>query len=206
MNPRVVVITGSITRRDLDGLDRDASLIVLQDRALESASTFLEAAVRRRSVWIAFLSDPVRISGFATALFLDFIAVHDSCRLDWTTAETHSGALEAALAYRIGRRAVPLLVVKQRPMEASALHAARLCDAVVASTLTSVEWVRAWLQDRSVLALESGAKLIRLRSSDALERAEFSRLFAAGEPQRGLKDFLQKRRDRFSDEITVETI
>jgi len=206
MHPRVVVITGSITRRELDILDRDTNLIVLQDRALESASSFLEVVVRRRSIWVAFLSDPSETGTLATALFLDFIVVHDTCRLEWTRSKTNSRSLEAALAYRIGRRAIPFLVMQQKPMDASALHAARLCDAVVPSTLTSVEWVRSWLKERSIVALESGVKLIRLRTNDALERAEFSRLFSAGEPQRGLKDFLQKRRNSFSDEIIVETI
>jgi len=39
-----------------------------------------------------------------------------------------------------------------------------------------------------------------------LERAEFSRLFATGVPQRGLKQFLSKESPDFSEDFEVETI
>jgi len=43
------------------------------------------------------------------------------------------------------------------------------------------------------VALDAAANLIRRRGGDVLERAEFARLFAAGEPQRGLAAFLNRR-------------
>jgi hypothetical protein len=50
---------------------------------------------------------------------------------------------------------------------------------------------------RSALALDSARMLLENRGRDALERAEFARLFAIGEPQEGLRAFLEKRRPSF---------
>jgi enoyl-CoA hydratase/carnithine racemase len=50
---------------------------------------------------------------------------------------------------------------------------------------------------RSPLALDAAAELLPRRGGDALERAAFALLFAAGEPQEGLAAFLEKRRPRF---------
>lgn len=50
---------------------------------------------------------------------------------------------------------------------------------------------------RSQLALDIAAELLAHRGGDALERAAFALLFAAGEPQEGLSAFLEKRRPRF---------
>lgn len=58
-------------------------------------------------------------------------------------------------------------------------------------------WRRRFLEGRSTLALDSAAALIDRRGGDALERAEFARLFSMGEPQRGLRSFLEKRRPPF---------
>ena len=50
---------------------------------------------------------------------------------------------------------------------------------------------------RSKLALDIAAELLPRRGGDALERAAFALLFAAGEPQEGLAAFLEKRKARF---------
>jgi hypothetical protein len=50
---------------------------------------------------------------------------------------------------------------------------------------------------RSPLALGIAAELLHSRGGDALERAAFALLFAAGEPQEGLAAFLEKRTARF---------
>lgn len=55
----------------------------------------------------------------------------------------------------------------------------------------------AWLAGRSERALDSAAALLRARGGDALERAEFARLFATGEPRKGLQAFLEKRKPRW---------
>ena len=52
-------------------------------------------------------------------------------------------------------------------------------------------------QRRSEIAAASAAMLIEHRGGDALERAEFARLFATGEPAEGLRAFLEKRLPRF---------
>ena len=59
-------------------------------------------------------------------------------------------------------------------------------------------WKANWLKGRSVLALDVAANLIRARGGDRLERAEFARLFATGEPQTGLGAFLAKKSPRYS--------
>ena len=58
-------------------------------------------------------------------------------------------------------------------------------------------WRANWLKGRSTLALDSAATLIRSRGGDALERAEFARLFGTGEPQTGLGAFLTKQPPTF---------
>jgi hypothetical protein len=50
---------------------------------------------------------------------------------------------------------------------------------------------------RSTLAMESARMLLEHRGGDSMERAEFARLFAIGEPQEGLRAFLEKRKARF---------
>lgn len=50
---------------------------------------------------------------------------------------------------------------------------------------------------RSAIAAASAAMLVQARGGDALERAEFARLFAIGEPQEGLRAFLEKRKPAF---------
>ena len=54
------------------------------------------------------------------------------------------------------------------------------------------------LDTRSELALHVAAELLPRRGGDALERAAFALLFAAGEPQEGLAAFLEKRTPRFN--------
>jgi enoyl-CoA hydratase/carnithine racemase len=51
--------------------------------------------------------------------------------------------------------------------------------------------------NRSALASRVAAELVRSGGGDALERAEFALLFAAGEPQKGLRAFLEKRNPSF---------
>jgi enoyl-CoA hydratase/carnithine racemase len=86
---------------------------------------------------------------------------------------------------------------------AAAVHTAAaavelgLCDEVIEGD--PQVWLERWLAGRSVLALETAAILIRSHGGDALEREEFSRLFSLGEPQKGLRAFLEKRRPRFRD-------
>ncbi|MGZ7042115.1 MAG: hypothetical protein ACXVH7_10030, partial [Thermoanaerobaculia bacterium] len=59
------------------------------------------------------------------------------------------------------------------------------------------QWLEEWMRGRSGLAIDSAAALIRRRGGDPLERAEFARMFAIGEPQVGLSAFLAKRKPEF---------
>jgi len=88
------------------------------------------------------------------------------------------------LVWRLGARALRVLA-----------RGIRVED--VADAIMTVEQAAQWIGSRSLLALDSAAMLIRQRGGDALERAEFARLFAIGEPHEGLAAFLEKRPARF---------
>ncbi|HSP35133.1 MAG TPA: hypothetical protein VLU46_12520 [Thermoanaerobaculia bacterium] len=55
---------------------------------------------------------------------------------------------------------------------------------------------------RSAIAAESAEMLVNARGGDTLERAEFARLFAIGEPQNGLRAFLDRRKGMLVAEKT----
>lgn len=119
----------------------------------------------------------------AAQLLADVLIATPSARL------TISGdsALVGALVWRLGPRALQAYI--------RGIEVADVADAIVAND----EEAAAWLGRRSELALDSAAALIRRHGGDALERAEFARLFAIGEPQEGLAAFLEKRAPRFDD-------
>jgi enoyl-CoA hydratase/carnithine racemase len=103
-------------------------------------------------------------------------------------AVLHLDSAEAwgAAIWRIGSAAWRLHLAGTERLTAGEALRAGLADAEV----DPIEW----MAGRSGMALQSAAELIRHRGGDALERAEFARLFAAGEPQIGLAAFLNKRR------------
>ena len=107
----------------------------------------------------------------AAALLADYLIADDGAALDWSSPETLG-----ALVWRIGRQALRL-------------YALGGTDGVADTDF--VEW-----KGRSGLALDAAAALIRRRGGDALERAEFARLFATGEPQKGLAAWLESRSTR----------
>jgi acetyl-CoA carboxylase alpha subunit len=131
------------------------------------------------------------LSGLAVAvlLFADFAALHDDATLTVDCPEAW-----AAVVARIGRRAIRLQVNGAVALTAAAAAELQLVDALVAAERDPVEWFAGWVGERSEQALDSAAMLIRLRGGDRLERAEFARLFALGDPQRGLDAFLNRRR------------
>jgi enoyl-CoA hydratase/carnithine racemase len=91
------------------------------------------------------------------------------------------------IVWRIGARTYALHLSGLTELDAAAAYDWGIIDAIT-------DDADAWLGARSLLALESGASLIARRGGDPLERAEFARLFAIGEPQEGLRAFLEKRR------------
>lgn len=76
-------------------------------------------------------------------------------------------------------------------------------DDVIAPGVDARTYVEEWIGARSVIALEVAARLLRNNGGDELERAEFARLFATGEPQRGLRAFLEKGTPAFAT-ATIE--
>jgi len=103
----------------------------------------------------------------------------------------------AGVTWRFGENAWSLWLSGVREIDANSALEAGLCDAVIPPGKNADEWVGEWIGTRSELALDSAAALIGRRGGDALERAEFARLFAAGEPQEGLRAFLGKRSARW---------
>jgi len=116
------------------------------------------------------------------------------------------GAVAGGIVRRIGRAALPLLLSKSSAISASEAVSLGLADGIVPDGADAGSWIRQWIGDRSVPALHAGASLVRRSGGDIMERAEFARLFATGEPQRGLGRFLDKEPLDFSDDLIAETI
>jgi len=130
------------------------------------------------------------VGGLAAAalLFADFAVLREGAVLHLDTPQTWAGAV-----WRLGRGALRLLTN-------AALSAAEARDAGLCDEVTDREpqpWLEEWMRHRSVFALDTAAALIRARGGDRLERAEFARLFAIGEPQKGLGAFLAKRNPEY---------
>ena len=127
------------------------------------------------------------LSSFSAAALLsaDYAILDASATLQLDTPEAWGAAV-----WRIGREAFALFLRGNQRLTANDAHAIGLCDGIGDG--------HDWLRGRSEIALDVGASLIRNRGGDALERAEFARLFAAGVPQEGLRAFLEKRRPSFA--------
>ena len=159
-------------------------MIVLTSDELDAIDVrALEELTLRTEMVVAFASRPV--AGLAAAAFLlaDFAVLHRDASLRLDAPEVWAGAV-----WRIGRRA---LLVPSRLSAPDALVAG-LCDET--TDLDAASWREQWMRNRSELALDTAAALIRMRGGDALERAAFAWLFACGEPQKGLAAFLEKRK------------
>ena len=126
----------------------------------------------------------------AALLFADFAVVREDAVLRIDENVVWAGAV-----WRIGRGALKLLPSPR--LDAREAIEAGLCDEI--TSLEPEPWLEEWTRNRSVVALDAAAALIRSRGGDRLERAEFARLFAIGEPQKGLSAFLGKQRPRFNN-------
>jgi len=115
------------------------------------------------------------LHGFAAAAFLfaDYAALQRGGAVHLDSPQAWAGAV-----WRAGRRAW-------------------LQEELADEIIDGEEWFDGWMRHRSASALDSAAMLIRSRGGDALERAEFARLFATGEPAEGLGAFLGKRKPSF---------
>jgi hypothetical protein len=130
-----------------------------------------------RELVVAYGAGEVRGRAAAALLFSDYAVLHADARLHVETPEAW-----AAVAWRLGRGAIAWAVGGEKSED--------IVDQITSQSPQS--WLEEWKQHRSVMALDSAALLIRARGGDRLERAEFARLFAIGEPQTGLGAFLAK--------------
>lgn len=153
-------------------------------RGLDSSA--LEDLFERSEMIVAAGAGEVRGLAAAALLYADY-AVLDlgaSLHLD-------EEAVWASAAWRIGRKALLLCIDERTTLDANNAKQQGLCDEVIEGDAQA--WFERWMQGRSAVALDSAAALIRHRGGDALERAEFARLFAIGAPQQGLRAFLSRR-------------
>jgi hypothetical protein len=129
-----------------------------------AAELSVEEVMARREMVVAVADGEIT----AAALLADWLVAGPDATLDWSSPQALG-----ALVWRIGSAALRLYALGG--------------TGGVADT-DSVEWA-----SRSELALDGAARLIRGRGGDTNERAEFARLFATGEPQKGLAAWLESR-------------
>ena len=141
----------------------------------------LDDVIARRECFIVIGEGELRGDALACALHADYFVMRADATLIIDTPRAWSGAV-----WRLSARhsCLALVALGQTRMSAPQALSHALCDAV------EVEWIGS----RSAIALDSAASLIARRGGDALERAEFARLFATGEPQIGLAAFLRKEK------------
>ena len=153
--------------------------------AAQCTARELDEMLERRDLVIALGEGELRGPAAAAVMFAGWAILRGGATLVLDTPAAWAGA-----AWRLGRRVCALWLAGTTSFDAKSALEAGLCDAVDQDP-------EQWIGTRSELALDSAAMLIQHRGGDALERAEFARLFAAGEPQEGLSAFLQKRTPRF---------
>lgn len=146
----------------------------------------LEQLLGRTDLIVAAGTGEVHDLATAALLFADYAVLDRDA-----VVHIDAGEAWAAAAWRLGRGALKLHLDRRTSISANAAKDLGLVDEVIESD--AQQWLDRWMQGRSELALDSAAALIRHRGGDALERAEFARLFAIGEPQRGLRAFLGRR-------------
>lgn len=147
--------------------------------AAEATERDLEELLRARELVVAIGEGELRGPAAAALLFSDFAVMREGATLHLDGAPVWAG-----VAWRIGRNAMKLLGT---------------------GSLTAEEAIALGLADgsdfdagnRSTVALDVTATLLRGRGGDALERATFAWIFATGEPQEGLAAFLGKRPPHF---------
>lgn len=206
MTAKLVFLSRPVSTEALGEADRDATLIVLSPQALTGVSaTVLDRLVRRRSMAIAIGDGDLQGLPLAAASFCDYFALGEDGTVD---LGVHSLVPEvaAAITWRVPERARQILLGTETALGADRALELGICDALVPRGSDSLKWVRDWLGKRSPRALLSASTLIRTRGGDLAERAEFGRLFGEGEPQRGLRGFLDKKPVDFSEDIEVVTL
>jgi len=206
MSAKLVFISRPVSHETFGEADRDATIIVLSPAALEGVSAqVLDRLVRRRSMALAVGDGDLASLPLACGCFCDYFALGEDATVD---LGVHALVPEvaAAITWRVPERARRILLGTETALGADRALEIGVCDALVPRGSDSLKWVREWLGKRSPRALLSASTLIRSRGGDLAERAEFGRLFGEGEPQRGLRGFLEKKPVDFSEDIEVVTL
>lgn len=137
----------------------------------------LRRVLSRDAAIVAVGEGELRGDALACALHSDLLVLAHDTRIVLDTPSAWSGAV-----WRMGRRALTLF-----------LSPADIADLLVPAGRDPLQWTNEWVGARSAIALDAAANLIRRRGGDVLERAEFARLFASGETQKGLTAWLELR-------------
>jgi hypothetical protein len=157
-------------------------MLFLAPEELRGTST-LDELFGRTDLVVAFGDGDVRGIAAAALLFADYAVLREGATLTVDVRDAWAGA-----AWRLGSKILRWHLDGAKASE-------------IVDEITNKDpriWLEEWMGHRSVMALDSAAALIRARGGDALERAEFARLFAIGEPQKGLAAFLTKRTPSYS--------
>ena len=141
----------------------------------------LRRVLSRDEAIIAVGEGELRGDPLACALHADLLVLAADARIFVDTPAAWSG-----IVWRMGREALMLCV-------APAILPVAIADLLVPAGRDPLQWTAEWVGTRSAIALDAAANLIRRNGGDILERAEFARLFAAGEPQKGLAAWLESR-------------
>lgn len=163
-------------------------MIILHPRELAGA---FESVIARREAVIAIGAGKLCGLSAAALLHSDWAVLSEEATIVLDCAEAWSGAI-----WRIGRGALGLLL-DGGTIAARDARNEGLADGIVPAGKDPLQWIQMWLGGRSELAVDSAAAMIRRRGGDPLERAEFARMFAIGEPQVGLAAFLTKRKPQW---------
>lgn len=146
-------------------------------KVVRSEELQIEEVLERREMIVAVATEEITPG----ALYCDWLFVTEDARL------SKDPAVIGGIVWRLGARAWRLYL-------GNGITAADIADDVIPSHEDPMPFAQRWAEGRSTKALDSAASLLRRRGGDALERAEFARLFAAGVPQIGLDAFLKKHR------------
>jgi hypothetical protein len=146
-----------------------------------AAELDLRRVLGRDEAIIAIGEGELRGDVLACALHSDLLVLANDTRVVLDTPRAWSG-----IVWRMGRGALTFCV-------APAILPAMIADLLVPAGRDPLQWTNEWVGARSAIAFDAAANLIRRRGGDLLERAEFARLFAAGEPQKGLAAWLESR-------------
>jgi enoyl-CoA hydratase/carnithine racemase len=205
MTSRLVLVERAVDLRTFDAIDARATVMVLSGEAAGGLTEdHFDRLVRRRSMVIVAVRGASEKQIAAAGLLADWFVLSAGGRLN--LSQPWPPELSAGLAQRRGRGMMAIALLGPDMLEAGEALREGLVDGLVPGGDDPLQWMRGWLGKRSLTVLQSAARLTRLRGGDPLERAEFARLFAAGEPQQGLRRFLAKEPARFSEDVETEIV